>query len=98
MYRFHEKVAELYLGRWTREHGWQATVYQLPNKLSEGLWDYSFTEVGSGALVFASTAQDISGLRPADSVSVSGTISHVSLLGSVSLEEAIVRCDEVSLR
>jgi hypothetical protein len=97
LYRFHEKVAELYVGRWTREPGWQATVYQLPSKLSGGHWDCSFTEDGSGALVFTSTAQDISMLRLGDSVTVSGRISHVSPLESVSLEEAIVRGDHVSV-
>jgi hypothetical protein len=95
---FHENAAELYLGRWTRDPAWSATVYQLPSKFSGGLWDCSFTEVGSGALVFASTAQDISALRPGDLVTVSGRISHVSPLQSVSLEEAIVRGDHVSVR
>jgi Adenylate cyclase, family 3 (some proteins contain HAMP domain) len=36
-YRFHEKVKELYLGRWTREPGWPATVHDLPSKLSRGV-------------------------------------------------------------
>ena len=70
-------------------------MHQLPNKLPERLWDCSFTEVGSGVLVFASTTQDISTLRPGDSVTVSGKIIRVNF-GSVSLEEAIVRDDRVS--
>jgi class 3 adenylate cyclase len=37
-YRFREKVKELYLGRWTREAGWQATVNALPSKLFGGSW------------------------------------------------------------
>lgn len=95
-YRFHEKVAELYLGRWTQEPGWQATVHELPSKLSGGLWHCSFREVGSETLVMASTAQDVSALRPGDSVTVSGRISAVNQLKYVSLEDAIVRGDNVS--
>ena len=37
-YQFRETVEELYLGRWTREPGWQVTVHGLPSKLSGGLW------------------------------------------------------------
>ena len=94
-YRFREKVEELYLGRWTREPGWQATVHDLPSKLSGGRWFCSFKEVGSGTLVMASTVQDVSTLRPGDSVTVSGRISDVSQLEYVSLEDAIVRGDNV---
>lgn len=90
-YRFRERVEELYLGRWTQEPGWQATVHGLPSKLSGGLWHCSFKEVGSGTLVMASTVQDVSTIRPGDSVTVSGRISDVSQLESVSLEDAIVR-------
>jgi hypothetical protein len=94
-YRFFEKVKELYIGRWTREPGWQATVHDLPSKLSGGGWFCSFREVGSGTLVAASTVQDVSTLRPGDSVTISGRISDVSPLTSVSLEDAIVRGDNV---
>lgn len=90
-YRFHEKANELYLGRWTGEPGWQATVDDLPSKLSGGSWNCCFKEVGSGTLIMASTSRDISTLRPGDSVTVSGRISRVSLLETVSLEDAIVR-------
>jgi Domain of unknown function (DUF4062) len=92
-YRFHEKAKELYLGRWTREPGWQATVDDLPSKLSGGSWNCCFKEVGSGTLIMARTSLDISTLCPGDSVIVSGRISDVSLLEFVSLEEAIVRGD-----
>src|SRR5687768_18591333 len=54
-YKFHEAVEELYLGRWTREPGWQATVFDLPSKLSEDRWFCSLREVGSGNLIVAST-------------------------------------------
>jgi class 3 adenylate cyclase len=94
-YRFHEKVEELYLGRWTREPGWPATVHGLPSKLSGGGWFCSLREVGSGTLVMASTVQDVSTLRPGDSVTISGRISHVSQLEDVSLEDAILRGDNV---
>ena len=94
-HQFHEKVAELYLGRWTGEPGWQATVHDLPSKLSGGRWDCSFREVSSGTLVWASTVQDVSMLRPGDSVTVSGRISRVSQLEYVILEDAIVRGDNV---
>jgi hypothetical protein len=94
-YRFHEKVEELYLGRWTREPGWQATVRDLPSKISGEHWDCSFSEVGSDTLVWASTVQDISMLRRGDPVTVSGRISGVSQLEYVSLEDAIVRGDNV---
>ena len=70
-------------------------MHQLPNKLPERLWEHSFIEVGSGALVFATTAQDISTLRPGDWVTVSGRIIRINF-GSVSLEEAIVCDDRVS--
>jgi hypothetical protein len=43
----------------------------------------------------ASTVQDVSTLRPSDSVTVSGKISDVSLLESVSLEDATVRGENV---
>jgi hypothetical protein len=94
-YRFHESVKDLYLGRWTREAGWQVTVYDLPSRVSESLWNCSFKEVGSETLVFASTVQDVSTLRPGDLVTVFGKIRHVSLLGAVALEDAIVRSDSV---
>jgi hypothetical protein len=93
-YRFRERVEELYIGRWTREPGWQATVYDLPSKLAGG-WFCSLREVGSGILVMASTVRDVSMLRPGDSVTVSGRISHVSQLEDVSLEDAILRGDNV---
>lgn len=89
-YRFHEKVEELYLGRWTQESGWQATVDELPSRRTNGSWHCSFKEAGSGTLIFASTTQDISTYRPGDSVTVSGRIGRVSLLNSVSLEDATV--------
>jgi hypothetical protein len=88
-YRFHEKVEELYLGRWTPQP-WQAIVDDLPSKLSEGHWYCFFKEVGSGALVSASTTQDISKLRPGDSVTISGSIRDVSQANRVGLEDAIV--------
>jgi pimeloyl-ACP methyl ester carboxylesterase len=87
---FQEKVEDLYLGRWTREPGWQATVDDLPSQLPGGFWMCSFREVGSRTLVIVSTVRDISTLRPGDSVTVSGKISGVSRLQSVSLEAAIV--------
>jgi hypothetical protein len=87
--QFHETVAQLYLGRWTGEPGWQATVYDLPGKRPTGLWYCGFQEVASGTLVLASTARDISTFRPGDSVTVSGRISDISRL-YVSLEDAIV--------
>ena len=89
--RYHERVEELYLGRWTREPGWQATVHNLPSKLSGGRWFCSFREVGSGNLVMANTVQDISTLRPGDSVTVSGRICDVSQLEYVSLQDAIIQ-------
>ena len=92
-YRFHEKVEELSLGRWTQEPGWQAKVYDLPSKLPRGRWHCSFSEVGSDTLVWAITVQDVSMLRPGDSVTVSGRISAVSQIKYISLEDAIVRGD-----
>jgi hypothetical protein len=86
---FHEKAMELYIGRWTGR-GWKATVDGLPSKLSGGSWYCYFKEVDSSALIWASTSQDISTLRPGDSVTVSGRISAVSPLNMVSLEDAIV--------
>jgi hypothetical protein len=94
-YEFHKRAKELYLGRWPQEPGWQATVHDLPRNLSGGLWHCSFREVGSGTLVMASTIQDISALRPGYLVTVSGRISDVSPLESVSLEDAIIRGDHV---
>lgn len=96
-YQFHEKVQELYRGRWTREPGWQGTVEDLPSKLSGRLWNCSFREVGSDTLVHANTVQDISMLRPGDSVTVSGRISAVSQIKYISLEDAIIRGDNVPL-
>jgi hypothetical protein len=96
--RFRESVEELYLGRWTREPGWQVTVDGLPSKLSEGLWHCMFSEVGSGTAVAARTSRDVSTLRHGDSVTVSGRIRDVRQHGyfeSVSLEDAIVRGDNV---
>jgi pyrimidine deaminase RibD-like protein len=96
-HQFHKTVKDVYLGRWTREPGWQVTVDDLPSKLSESLWHCTFKEVGSGTLVMAVTVRDVSTLRPGDSVTVSGRISAVSQLKSVSLEDAIVRGDNVLL-
>ncbi len=85
----------LYLGRWTREPGWQATVSNLPSKLSGASWFCSLKEVGSGTHVIAITVQDASKLRPGDSVTVSGMISDLSILEDVTLEDAILRGDNV---
>jgi hypothetical protein len=70
-------------------------VHALPSKLSEGSWFCSLKEVGSGARVMAITVQDVSRLRPGDSVTVSGRIMDVSILEDVSLEDAILRGDNV---
>ena len=94
-YQFRESVEELYIGRWTPEPGWQATVHDLPSKLSGSLWYCSFREVGSDTLVFASTVQDVSTLRPGDSVTLSGRIRDVRQHGTISLEDAIVGGDNV---
>ena len=69
-YMSRETVKELYFGRWTRESGWQATVYDFPRKLSDGTWVCTFKEVGSDALVMAITVRDISALRPGDAAVV----------------------------
>ena len=53
-------------------------MYDLPSKLSEGLWHCMFKEVGSGTVVMARTVQDVSTLRRGDSVTVSGRIREVS--------------------
>jgi hypothetical protein len=89
-FRFHETVEGLYLGRWTQEPGWQATVYDLPSKLPGERWYCTFKEVGSGTAIFATTVQDVSTLRPGDSVTVSGRIREVSQLDYVSIEDVIV--------
>ena len=94
-HQFHEKAEEIYLGRWIPEPGWQVAVDDLPKKLPGGLWSCSFKEVGSGSLVWAETKQDISNLRRGNLVTVTGRISRVSELGSVSLEEAILHGDNV---
>jgi hypothetical protein len=94
-YRFRERVEQLYLERWTQQPGWRATMYDLPSKLSEVRWHCSLKEVDTGTLLFASTTQDVSTLRIGDSVTVIGRISDVSQLGSVSLEDAVVRADNV---
>jgi hypothetical protein len=96
-YRFHEKVEELYLGRWTGDPGWSATVHVLPSKLSGGSWFCSLKEVDSGTRVMAVTVQDISTLRAGDSVTVSGRIRDVSILEDVSLEDAVFLSDTVPL-
>ncbi len=93
--QFRKKVEELYLGRWTREPGWQATVCSLPSKLSGGRWQCSLKEVGSDILVMASTVQDVSKLRPGDSVTVSGRISEVWQALPVGLEDAILQGENV---
>jgi hypothetical protein len=88
---FYERVDELYRGRWTRDPGWRVTVYELPSKLSSNVWFCSFEEFGSGTLVTVTTVQDVSALRLGDAVTVSGRISDVTQLGSVSLADAIVQ-------
>jgi hypothetical protein len=93
--QFHETVESLYRGRWTREPGWQATVHDLPSKLPGGSWHCAFKEVGSGTVVFATTVQDVSALRPGDSVTVSGKIRDVSQLDYVGIEDAIIRGEDL---
>ena len=93
-YEFRESVEQLYLGRWTREPGLLATVHHLPTKISGGLWHCSFMEVDSGTFVLATTVQDISTLRPGDSVTLSGRIRTVSQSEYVGLEDAIIRDDK----
>jgi hypothetical protein len=94
-YQFRDRVEALYRGRWTREPGWQAKVYDLPSKISGELWHCTFKEVGSDAVIMANTPQDISMFRNGDLVTVSGKIREVTLLDYVSLEDAIVRGDNV---
>jgi adenylate cyclase len=96
-YRFREKVEELYLGRWTGDPGWSATVHALPSQLSGGSWFCSLKEIGFGTRVMAVTVQDISTLRAGDSVTVSGRIRDVSILEDVSLEDAVFLSDTVPL-
>ena len=93
--RFREIVEALYLGRWTQEPGWQATVHDLPSKHPAGGWHCTLKEVDSGTAVFANTVQDISTLRPGDSVTVRGRIREVSQLDYVSIEDAIIRGDNI---
>lgn len=95
-YRFRETVEELYVGRWTREPGWQATVYALPRKLSGGRWYCTFREVDSDTLLFAKTDQDVSTLRLGDLVTVHGRIEQVSQADYIGIEDAILRGDNVS--
>lgn len=97
-YRLDEKVKELYFGRWTRAPGWQATVCGLPSKLTGGGWLCSLKEVGSDTMVYATTPQDISALRPGDSVSVSGRIRDVKRFLGVTLEDVILRGENVPFR
>jgi hypothetical protein len=94
-YLFFEKAKELYIGRWTREPGLQVIVHDLPSERRSGGWFCIFREVGSGRIVAASTVQDLSALRLGDSVTVSGRISDVSPVGSVTLEDAVVLGDHV---
>jgi hypothetical protein len=93
-YEFRARVEELYRGRWTRGPGWQVTVASLPSKLPSGAWFCGFLEVGSAAIVSASTVQDVSALRRGDSVTISGKISDVSRLDSVHLHDATIVLDE----
>jgi hypothetical protein len=95
-YQFRERVEELYVGRWTQEFGWRATMANLPSKLSEVHWHCILKEVDSGILVFASTVQDVSTLRTGDLVTVTGRISDVRQIPSVNLEDAVVQADDVS--
>jgi nucleoside phosphorylase len=90
-HEFRAAVDSLYIGRWTREPGWQATVYDLPDGRPGGRWNCNFEEVGSGALIFASTSQDLSALRRGDLVAVSGNISGVSMMRYISLDDANIR-------
>jgi hypothetical protein len=93
--QFRKKVKELYVGRWTREPGWQVTVFSLPSKLSGRRWLCSFKEAGSDILVMASTAQDVSKLRPGDSVTVNGRISDVWQALPLVLEDAMLQGENV---
>jgi hypothetical protein len=93
-YEFRARVEELYRGRWTRSPGWQVTVASLPSKLPSGAWFCGFLEVGSAAIVSASTVQDVSALRRGDSVTISGKINDVSRLDSVHLHDATIVLDE----
>jgi len=91
---FFEKAKDLYIGRWTREPGWQVIVHTLPSKRSED-WFCIFREVGTGPIIAASTVQDLYSLRLGDSVIVNGRISDVSPVDSVILEDAVIRDDNV---
>lgn len=93
-YQFTESVEDVYLRRWTQEPGWQSTVYDYPSRSAE-LWICQFKEVGSGILIIAITVQDASTLRPGDSVIVNGRIKNVSRLRSITLEDAIVRGENI---
>jgi hypothetical protein len=94
-YRFRDRVEALYRGRWTREPGWQAKVYDSPSKMSGELWHCTFKEVGSDALIMANTPQDISMFRNGDLVTVSGRIRDILQINYISLEDAIIRGENV---
>jgi hypothetical protein len=95
---FHEKVKSVYIGRWTREPGWHASVKTLPSKVSGGEhWFCSLKEVDSGTIIYAITVQDISMLRTDDTVTVSGRIRTISRDECVNLEDAEIQSDDVLL-
>ena len=70
-------------------------MHDLPSIMSEGIWHCVFKEIDSGALVMATTAQDLSRLRNGDTVTVSGRIREVSQLEYVGLQDTVVQSDNV---
>jgi len=85
-----ETIDSLYMGRWTREPDWRGIVDELPNQHSNGEWALVLKENNTDTLIFVTTEQDVSTLRPGDQIGVTGRISRVSINNSVSLEDASI--------
>jgi pyrimidine deaminase RibD-like protein len=99
--QFRESAEELYVGRWTREPGWRATVHDLPSNLSEGSGIAPSRRLAPARSYWPLQPKTSLRFAPVtrwlgDSVTVSGRIREVSRLEYVSLHDAIVESDNVS--
>jgi hypothetical protein len=89
-YDFHDRVDELYLGRWVPQPGWAGTILDLPERSGDN-WFITVKEKDSQVLIMATTAEESAAeLRVGNAVTVLGRISRISLLKSVSLSDATI--------
>ncbi len=89
----HEKVEDLYQGRWVPYPGWVGTISQLPN-YQFSVWEVQLKEDGGSALIEAGDIEDdLSSCRIGDAARVAGSILTISRHGRIILTDSIISAE-----